>query len=781
MQLAEQLAGAGLAVFPCNAKKQPAIAKDTSWKTEALRPVSEHRWPSSLVGLPIPPGVMIIDLDTYKGATREAVENAIGCPLPWDAALIQTTMHGGEHYAFAVDWQPVNSSNVGGITGLDVRAAGAGYIATGQPHYTWKGLTPFALATPAALPRIPDQCRAIMEHVKHERTKPIELPQGDRDIDSLREALTYLDPARKRAEWVNVGMSLRHHFHDQPETGLALFEQWSSGQLTGETPPNYDPDVMEHQWYSFKVDNGDSTRTVGSIFREAMGNGWRPPAGFDTSAVFGAGATSLDDYAAIVDDITANGGDPKQTTRLIDAITGNPLQVQTLKAVLQRELKDAGLLTTDLRKLLTDKPVAPKGPTPTPAGQVTPPDVPLPPEAWAAFQTKGKDQKPKGTFNNFLVMCERYGVRVQYNEVGKEVKITGPGVPDAGVLLEEAALAHLTHLANLNEYPKSDIPSMLMRQANDNTYNPVHEILGAQQWDGNDHIGQLFNCIELHPDEDTGIAHGLFRKWLLGAAAIGSGYAHKMEYVLTLVDPDGGAGKTRFFNSLAPAELRQDGVILDLSDKDSIKSATSYWLVELGELDGTFTRSGNAKLKAFLSKDRDEIRMPYGKAYLKYPRRTAFFASVNRPEFLVDESGNRRFWPIRVTGANHQHNVNMWQVWAQAWAAVQAGETWYLSPEENEIITKRNREFRQRSEVVDLLNICVQTGEAVHHLNTTEILRKVGIHAPHKGQLNEVANWLREEGYREAKVQGKRGFYLPPIIPPTNAEAFTVLEGGRQA
>ena len=781
MQIAEQFAAAGLGVFPCRTDKTPAIAKGTDWRKEAQRPTGEHRWPSQVVGLPVPPGVMIIDLDTYKGATREGVEQALGVTLPWDQAIIQTTQHGGQHYAFACDWAPINGSNIGGVKGLDVRAAGKGYIATGQPYYTWQGLTPFILSTPAALPRIPDACRAVMEHVKHERTAPVELPAGDRDIETLKAALAYLDPGRLRSEWVRIGLALRHHFHDNPEQGLALFDQWSSGALSGDTPDNYDPDVMEHQWYSFKPENGDATTTVGTIYHEAVGAGWQPPATLDVSAVFGAGATDIDTYTAMVDDITANGSNPKETQRLITAITGNPLQVQTLNAVLQRELKEAGLLTPELRKALTNKPIAVPRPAPTPQGQITPAEVPLPPEAWAAFQTKGKEQKPKGTYDNFKIMCEMYGVNVRYNEIGKEVKITGPGVPDGGVLLEEAALAHMTHLANLNEYPKSDIAGMLVRLANDHVYNPALAVISAQAWDTRDHINELFNCLILDEDEDRDIAAGLFRKWILGAAAIGSGFTSKFEYVLTLVDPNGGSGKTRFFNTLAPIELLQDGVILDLSDKDSLIDATSYWLVELGELDGTFSRSSNAKLKAFLSKDRDVVRMPYGKAYIKYPRRTAYMASVNKPEFLVDESGNRRFWPIRVTGADHTHGVDMYQVWAQARAALEAGETWYLSREQNDTITKRNREFRQRSEVADMLNVCIQPGEAAYHLNVTEILRKIGYHNPHKGQLNEVANWLREEGYREAKVAGKKGFYLPAVVPPTSAEAFTVHQGGKTA
>lgn len=99
-QTAQQLKAHGLGVFPCLQNKMPAVPKGTSWKDWAHAELNALPWPSDIVGVPIPSGVVVLDLDTYKGITREYVEAGAGFAIPWDAAHIQTTQSGGQHYAF---------------------------------------------------------------------------------------------------------------------------------------------------------------------------------------------------------------------------------------------------------------------------------------------------------------------------------------------------------------------------------------------------------------------------------------------------------------------------------------------------------------------------------------------------------------------------------------------------------------------------------------------------------------------------------------------------------
>lgn len=365
--LAVQLRAAGLHVFPCSANKAPAVPKGVAWQQVAQGDPQNINWPSGLVGLPIPAGVAIIDLDTYKGVTREQVEAAIGCRLPWDKALIQTTQRGGQHYAFATTWPvkqgtDIKDRNGRDIVGLDTRVEGKGYICAGE-GYTANGFGVYAMAHPGALPRLPEECRDVLEHRPKAPTERAELPEGDKDVETIRQALRHLDPGCSRTEWLRVGLALRHQFHDDEPTGLALFDQWSSGELCGkDAPENYSAETIDHQWSSFKTEGGI---TIATLFYSAISAGWTPPAGIDTSSAFGASAASGDLFDGLIDRITEKGGDPKATSELITSITilqCNPLQRGILLATLHRELKENGLLTKDVKKLLEGKkPPRPQG------------------------------------------------------------------------------------------------------------------------------------------------------------------------------------------------------------------------------------------------------------------------------------------------------------------------------------------------------------------------------------------------------------------------------------
>jgi putative DNA primase/helicase len=138
--------------------------------------------------------------------------------------------------------------------------------------------------------------------------------------------------------------------------------------------------------------------------------------------------------------------------------------------------------------------------------------------------------------------------------------------------------------------------------------------------------------------------------------------------VLTLQGAQG-LGKSSWVGSLVSDLDVRDMIVkldhhLDPHDKDSVLSAIAHLIVEIGELDSSF-RKDIARLKGFITRDFDKVRRPYARAASEYPRRTVFAATVNDGNFLIDDTGNSRFWTLPLVAINYEHGIDMQQVFAQ--------------------------------------------------------------------------------------------------------------------
>lgn len=352
--IAEQLKAAGVPSFPCWARfnesrgrwdKGPSVPRGEAWATAAERPFGDPalNWSSGVIGVPIPPGVVVLDLDLYKGATRADVEAYLGCALPWDAALVQRTIGGGEHYAFRCDWNMRQGDSLG-VAGFDTRVAGKGFICSGR-GYSPVGFGVFALAYPARLPMLPDAAREKLE--RHEAPAPERGAALDADDGEILDALRHIDPGCSRAEWVRVGLAIRHQYQADELKGSEIFDRWSAGEFWPEgEPDNYvlsGPGSPTEQFGSFKPEGGT---TIATLFFMAMQGGWHPPANFNTAAAFGPDAVSAGTFSDLVDRIRRDGCDIRAVQALVDDIRAagcNALQVALLAAELKAELKGAGV------------------------------------------------------------------------------------------------------------------------------------------------------------------------------------------------------------------------------------------------------------------------------------------------------------------------------------------------------------------------------------------------------------------------------------------------------
>ena len=314
----------------------------------------------------------------------------------------------------------------------------------------------------------------------------------------------------------------------------------------------------------------------------------------------------------------------------------------------------------------------------------------------------GANKKPLQVIENLDAVLHEQSITVRYNQISKQCEILVPGLSCVLDETSNTALTLVTDHALRAGMTAHRIPELVDALASQRVYCPVQTYINSRPWDGVSRFDQVFQQIQCKRPE---FAKQLFRKWLIQAVAAAfepTGIANAGVIVLTGRQ---GLGKTLLFKDLTSgvAGTFLEGQTLDPANKDSVMTAVSHWVVELGELDATFKKADLSQLKAFITKTKDTLRRPYARKDSAFARRTVFAGTVNDPEFLHDPTGNRRFWPIEVDAITRDVSIDYQQFWAEVKSWYDAGEKWYLSQSELETLNSYSNYFVVMSPEVEAL------------------------------------------------------------------------------
>jgi predicted P-loop ATPase len=154
----------------------------------------------------------------------------------------------------------------------------------------------------------------------------------------------------------------------------------------------------------------------------------------------------------------------------------------------------------------------------------------------------------------------------------------------------------------------------------------------------------------------------------------------KFDSILVLNGPQG-AGKSTLFSLLGKEWYSDSLSIADMKDKTAAEKLQGYWILELGELAG-IRKVDVETVKSFITRTDDKFRQSYGVNVESHPRTNIIVGSTNTESgFLRDITGNRRFWPVHITGKG-KHNAwelkEIDQVWAEAIQRYREGEELFL-------------------------------------------------------------------------------------------------------
>ena len=226
---------------------------------------------------------------------------------------------------------------------------------------------------------------------------------------------------------------------------------------------------------------------------------------------------------------------------------------------------------------------------------------------------------------------------------------------------------------------KSTIEDALSEVTTRHAFNPLKDYLLELTWDGIPRLDTVF--IDYLGAEDTEFNRTVTRKTL--AAAVGRILEPgiKFDTVLTLIGKQG-QGKTSLVRKLAHGWHSES--LVTVQGKDAMEHIQGFWLIELGEL-AAIRKADFELVKQFISKQEDSFRAAYGRRTERYPRQCIFIATTNIADFIRDQTGGRRWWPMQVDKSrqrmSHFEQLTddvVGQIWAEAVDAFKAGEPLHL-------------------------------------------------------------------------------------------------------
>lgn len=267
--------------------------------------------------------------------------------------------------------------------------------------------------------------------------------------------------------------------------------------------------------------------------------------------------------------------------------------------------------------------------------------------------TVRKNGKPEGTLRNHIAVLQEdpaVSGRIVLDEFTGVVQVAEP-LPWDSVKgfkprpLNDADLYEArAYIEAKYDFGKgAETGAAVFTVARRNSFDAVRDRLEALTWDGVPRVGALL-CKYLGA-EDTPYTREVER--LMFSAVVERSYEPGAKFdVMPVLIGGQGIGKSTFARLLA---LRDEWFTDDIGDIDGDKAPErlrGHIVVELAELNAIVNSRKLEGVKAFLSRQSDNYRVPYARFSEKVPRRCVLIGTTNNAQFLSDMTGNRRFFPV---------------------------------------------------------------------------------------------------------------------------------------
>jgi predicted P-loop ATPase len=296
--------------------------------------------------------------------------------------------------------------------------------------------------------------------------------------------------------------------------------------------------------------------------------------------------------------------------------------------------------------------------------------------------------------------------------------------------------------------------------AKDNTYHPIRNYLASLKWDRAERVEDF---AVTYLGAEPGPYHRAVSQCLFVAAvARVMQPGIKADYV-PILEGAQDKGKSTAIELLFAPWFSDD--LAELGTKDAAMQVRVAWGIEIAELT-SMGRAEVEKIKAFISRKVDRFRPSYGRRVIEVPRQSVFVGSTNADTYLKDETGARRFWPIRCGKIDLKAIKRARdQLWAEAVAMYNAGKPWWLTDEATLALAKAEQADRYVDDPWQpAIDEFLQDRADV---STDEILSHLGVERPKQTQTDQnrvarclkIRHWTRYRGPRPKREWR----YRPPV------------------
>lgn len=247
----------------------------------------------------------------------------------------------------------------------------------------------------------------------------------------------------------------------------------------------------------------------------------------------------------------------------------------------------------------------------------------------------------------------------------------------------------------------------------------------------------------------------------------------KFDYMLIL-EGGQGMGKSTLAQVLGLGWFADTGLVL--GDKDSYQNLQGVLVYEWGELD-SLTRSEVTKVKQFISSQKDRFRASFDRRPKDYPRQVVFIGTTNESHYLSDPTGNRRFWPVRVTRPIDLEwlRANLDQLFAEALHYLAQGARFHPNQKEQRELfdpqqSERTVENALESAIRKLLydqdqkpGLSGRNWALVDEMTLADLLTALGISVDKQTQVltKQASAALGRMGWERGRASGKGGAVRP--------------------